>query len=144
MSQRPPTATATAVVPRPVEHVWRVLADHEGMTSWGPGLKVTLDAEGAPDRNGLGAVRRISAPGPMPAIVEEIVAFEPDSVLGYRARSGVPFKNYGGEVVLSAVGGGTRVEYSISLDERLPLVEKAAAAIVARVLLTALVRASKR
>ena len=144
MPQNTPTATATAVVPRPVEYVWGVLADHEGMASWGPGIKVTLETEGAPDRNGLGAVRRITAPGPMPAIVEEIVAFEPDSTLGYRARSGVPFKNYSGEVVLAAVAGGTRVDYSISLDQRVPVVEKAAAALVARVLLAALVRASKR
>jgi len=142
MSQ--PTATATATVARPVDHVWAVLADHEGMSSWGPGLHVTLDETGDEDRNGVGAVRRISAPGPAPAIVEEIVAFEPGSLLGYRARAGVPFKNYGGEVRLTPVDGGTRIDYSISLDERVPLVEKGAAALVARVLLTALVRASKR
>lgn len=142
MSQR--TVTATATVQRPVDHVWEVLADHEGMASWAPGLQVTLDHQGSPDRNGLGAVRRISAPGPMPAIVEEIVAFVPNSTLGYRATAGVPFKNYGGEVVLSPVSGGTRIDYSISLEERLPVVEKVAAAVVGRVLLTALVRASKR
>lgn len=136
--------TASATVQRPVEHVWSVLADHEGMTSWGPGLTVTLDQEGSTDRNGLGAVRRIAAPGPAPAIVEEIVAFEPGSKLGYKALSGVPFKNYGGEVVLSPAGTGTRIDYSITLDERVPLVEKGAAAAVARVLLTALVRASKK
>ena len=80
----------------------------------------------------------------MPAIVEEVVAFEPGSRLGYRATAGVPFKNYGGEVVLTPSGTGTRIEYSITLDERVPLVEKGAAALVARVLLSALVRASKR
>lgn len=142
MSQR--TVTASATVARPIEHVWTVLADHEGMASWAPGLRVHLDREGAPERNGLGAVRRISAPGPMPAIVEEIVAYEPNSTLGYQAKAGVPFKNYGGEVVLNPVAGGTRVDYSISLDERVPVLEKAAAALVGRVLLSALVRASKR
>ncbi len=139
-----PTATATATVLRPVDHVWAVLADHEGMSSWGPGIRVTLDAVGAEERNGVGAVRRIDAPGPAPAIVEEVVVFEPGSRLGYRATAGVPFKNYGGEVRLTPVDGGTRIDYSISLDERVPFVEKGAAALVARVLLTALVRASKR
>ncbi len=138
------SVTATATVERPVDHVWSVLADHEGMSTWGPGLTVTLDNPGTTDRNGLGAVRRINAPGPMPAIVEEVVAFEPGSRLGYRATAGVPFKNYGGEVVLTPSGTGTRIEYSITLDERVPLVEKGAAALVARVLLSALVRASKR
>lgn len=138
------TATATATIPRSAEHIWSVLVDHEGMSSWVPGLSVALVAEGSAERNGLGAVRRISARGPMPAIVEEIVTFEPISTLGYRARSGVPFKNYGGNVKLTPSGGSTRIDYSITLDERVPVVEKAAAAMVARVLLTALVRASKR
>jgi uncharacterized protein YndB with AHSA1/START domain len=138
------TVTATAVVPKPVEHVWSVLSDHEGMSSWGPGLKVTLVEEGSGDRNGLGAVRRIDAPGPAPAIVEEVVVFEENSTFGYRAKAGVPFKNYGGTVKLTPIPTGTRVDYSLTIDERVPLVEKGAAALVARVLLTALVRASKR
>lgn len=136
--------TASATVPRPADQVWSVLCDHEGMSSWGPGIAVSLEREGTTERNGLGAVRRITAPGPMPAIVEEVVAFEPGSRLGYRATAGVPFKNYGGEVVLTPADAGTRIDYSITFDQRIPLVEKAAAAVVARGLLTALVRASKR
>lgn len=138
------TVTATATVPKSVEHVWSVLSDHEGMTSWGPGLKVTLVEEGATSRNGLGAVRRIDAPGPAPAIVEEVVVFEENSTLGYQAKAGVPFKNYGGTVRLTQVGTSTKIDYSLTIDERVPLVEKGAAAVVARVLLSALVRASKR
>ncbi|RNL79294.1 SRPBCC family protein [Nocardioides marmorisolisilvae] len=138
------TVTATATVPKPVEHVWAVLSDHEGMSSWGPGLKVTLVEEGTGNRNGLGAVRRIDAPGPAPAIVEEVVVFDENSALGYRAKAGVPFKNYSGLVKLTPAGSGTRVDYSITIDPRVPVVEKGAAAAVARVLLTALVRASKR
>ena len=140
----PTTVTASATVPKPPEHVWSVLVDHEGMSSWGPGLKVTLVEEGATDRNGLGAVRRIDGPGPMPAIVEEVVVFVENSTFGYRAKAGVPFKNYGGTVRLTAAGSGTRIDYSITLDPRVPLVERGAAALVARVLLGALVRASKR
>lgn len=138
------TVSATATVPRPPDHVWQVLVDHEGMSGWGPGLTVTLEEPGAPERNGLGAVRRIAAPGPAPAIVEEVVTFEPGRVFGYRARSGVPFKNYGGTVTLTPAGSGTRIDYAITLDTRVPVVEKLAAGAVARVLLAALVRASKR
>ena len=140
----PTTVTATATVPKSPEHVWSVLSDHEGMSGWAPGLKVTLENEGGTERNGLGAVRRISAPGPMPAIVEEVVAFQPPSLLSYRAKAGVPFKNYGGTVTLTPAGNGTKIDYSITLDQRVPGFEKGAAALVARVLLTALVRASKR
>lgn len=137
------TATATSTVAVPIDKVWAVLSDHEGMASWGPGLKVALQREGTTERNGVGAVRKIDAPGPMPAIVEEVVAFEPDSKLGYKALSGVPFKNYSGEVRLTPAGGQTRIDYSVSLDARVPVVEKAAAGLVAKVLLTALVRAAK-
>ena len=138
------TVTATASVPKPVDHVWSVLSDHEGMSAWAPGLKVTLVEEGAGDRNGLGAVRRIDAPGPAPAIIEEVVIFDAPNQLGYRAKAGVPFKNYGGTVTLTPAGAGTRIDYRLTIDERVPLVEKGAAALVARVLLTGLVRAAKR
>lgn len=138
------STTATATVNRTSDHVWSVLVDHEGMSTWGPGLSVALQSDGAPDRNGLGAVRKITAPGPMPAILEEVVRFEPGESFGYRALAGVPFKNYGGMVTLTPRGTSTQIDYTISIDERVPLVEKAAAAVVARVLLTALVRASKR
>ena len=138
------TATATATVDAPIGHVWDVLADHEGMTQWAPGLKAVLATPGKTDRNGLGAVRRISVPGPAPTIVEEVVEFEPGKRLGYKALSGVPFKNYGGVVALREVPGGTEVTYTITADRRVPLVEKAAITAVTKTLLAALVRQAKR
>jgi uncharacterized protein YndB with AHSA1/START domain len=126
------------------EHVWSVLSDHEGMSHWAPGLKATLTKPGAGDRNGLGAVRRIAGPGPVPPIVEEIVVFEPGRHLGYKALSGVPFRGYVGDVELRPVGAGTEIRYSVSADQRVPLVEKAAIAVVAKTLLTLLVRRAKK
>jgi len=140
----PEQTSATATVKAPIEHVWEVLADHEGMTGWAPGLTVRLDQVGADDRNGVGAVRRIEAPGPAPAIVERVVAFEPSRRLAYEAISGVPFREYGGEVVLSPTHDGTRVSYTLRYEPRLPLLEKLPVAVVTRVLLTGLVRAARR
>lgn len=137
-------ATATSVVNASPDQVWATLSEHEGMASWGPGMKVTLATEGAPDRNGVGCVRRISAPGPAPAIVEEITRFEPGRALGYKALGGVPFKNYRGEVLLSAEGAGTRIEWTLSADQRVPYAEKAALKGVASALLALLVRAVKK
>ena len=134
---------ATAVVDAPVSRVWDAVADHEGMSSWGP-IKVTLDKEGSPDRNGVGAVRRIVARGPAPAIVEEITAFEPQQRLGYKALAGVPFRNYGGEITLTATERGTRIDWALSIDERVPLVEKAATSVLAKGMLNRLVAAVKR
>ncbi len=137
-------ATATATVKAPVDQVWAALAHHEGMASWGPGMKVSLDKEGATERNGVGAVRRIKAPGPAPAIVEEITRFEVDGVLGYKALGGVPFRNYSGEVALSPAGGGTRIEWTLTADQRLPVVEQVALKAVVTTLLQPLVRAVKK
>lgn len=137
-------ATSTATVNAPVDQVWAVLAHHEGMASWGPGMKVSLDKEGVAERDGVGAVRRIKAPGPAPAIVEEITRFEVDRVLGYQALGGVPFRNYGGEVVLSPAGGGTRIEWTLTADQRLPVAEKLALKAVVTTLLRLLVRAVKK
>lgn len=134
-------ATATTIVKKPVDHVWSVLADHEGMANWGPGIKVTLDKQGSPTPGGVGAVRRIDAPGPMPAIVEEVTVFEPGSRLGYKAVSGVPFKNYHGEVVLTPVADGTKIDYSVSLD--LPLVGVVPATAIAQTLMRLLARAAR-
>ncbi len=134
-------AVATAVVSAPPDRVWAALADHEAMSSWGPGIKVTLTKKGLEDRNGVGAVRRISAPGPAPTVVEEITRFEPGSVLAYQALAGVPLKNYSGEVRLTPDGTGTRIEWSISADQRVPLAEKAVIKTIATVLLRLLVRA---
>jgi len=133
-------ATCTATVPAAATRVWEVLSDHEGMAHWGPGLSVSLRTEGADDRNGVGAVRVIDARGPAPSIVEEVTAFEPGHRLGYKALSGVPLRNYRGEVVLREVGAGTEIAYTVSADQRVPFVEKLVVKAIARALLAALVR----
>jgi hypothetical protein len=133
-------ATSTATVPAPANRVWEVLSDHEGMAHWGPGLSVSLRTEGADDRNGIGAVRVIDARGPAPSIVEVVTAFEPGRRLGYKALSGVPLKNYRGEVVLREVAAGTEIAYTVSADQRVPFVEQLVVRAIARTLLTALVR----
>lgn len=138
------TGTATATLDRPIAHAWAVLADHVGMSAWGPGLKVTMDKVGSPDPNGVGAVRRIAAPGPMPAIVEEITSFEPERYLGYKALSGVPLRGYRAEVELTDRDGKTWISYTVHADSRIPLVDKAAVKVLATGLLGAYVRAAKR
>lgn len=129
-------ATSTATVNVPVEQAWKVLADHAGMTKWGP-IKASVEKPGAPERDGVGAVRRIVAPGPAPAIVEEITAYDAPTRLGYKALAGVPFKDYAGEVLLSPADKGTRIEWTLSARSRVPFVEQAALKAVSLVLLKA-------
>lgn len=137
------SGNATATLDRSVDDAWAVLADHVGMSSWGPGLKVSLTKTGETDPNGVGAVRRISTPLPMPPIVEEVTAFEAPRFLAYRAISGVPLRDYRGEVELTERDGKTSISYTVHADSRIPLVDQAAVKLLAKTLLGAYVRAAK-
>jgi uncharacterized protein YndB with AHSA1/START domain len=135
--------TSQTTVAAPIETVWDALSNHLGISGWAPGLSVTMDRVGTEDPNGVGAIRRISSPGPGPDIVEEVVAFEPPHLLGYKALSGTPFPGYAGEVRLSQAGSGTHVKYTVSSTASFPLV-KAPLAAFCQVLLRLLARASRK
>ena len=135
--------TSSATVATPIETVWATLTDHVGMETWAPGLSVSLGKPGTPEANGLGAVRRIKAPGPGPDIVEEVVTFDAPHVFGYKALSGTPFPGYTGEVRLTPSGTGTRIDYTVGSTASFPLV-KAPLAVVGQVLLRLLVRAAAK
>jgi hypothetical protein len=75
--------------------------------------------------------------------VEEVTKFEAPHVLGYKALSGTPFPGYVGEVRLTEAGAGTHISYTTSSSARFALV-KAPLAVLCRVLLQLLARASKK
>jgi uncharacterized protein YndB with AHSA1/START domain len=103
---------AVRQVNTPASTVWRVIADHQGMSSWGPGLSVSMERDGEPDPDGVGAVRAISGPGIR--IREEITGFEAPRRLAYRALSGVPLPGYAGEVELAEHAGRTTIRWSLT------------------------------
>jgi uncharacterized protein YndB with AHSA1/START domain len=135
--------TSQTTVAAPIETVWDKLSNHVGMSQWGPGITVTMDRVGTPDPNGVGAIRRIAARGPAPDIVEEVVTFQPSSVLGYKALAGSPFPGYSAEVRLTPAGAGTHISYTASTIASFPLV-KAPLAVLCQVLLRLLARASTK
>jgi len=135
--------TSQTTVAAPIDRVWEALSDHARISKWAPGLRVTMDKVGTTEPNGLGAIRRISSPGPAPDIVEEVVTFEPPRVLGYKALSGVPFPGYSGEVRLSEAGAGTLITYSLSSSAKFPLV-KAPLTGICQLLMRMLARSSTK
>lgn len=135
--------TSQTTVAAPIDTVWDKLSNHVGMSAWGPGITVTMDRLGTADPDGVGAIRRIAAPGPGPDIVEEIVSFSAPNLLGYKALSGTPFPGYAGEVRLTPAGAGTHINYTVSSTASFPLV-KAPLAVVCQVLLRLLARASTK
>jgi hypothetical protein len=135
--------TSQTTVAAPIDTVWDKLSNHVGMSTWGPGITVTMDRLGTEDPDGVGAIRRIAAPGPGPDIVEEVVSFSAPNLLGYKALSGTPFPGYAGEVRLTPAGAGTHINYTVSSTASFPLV-KAPLAVICQVLLRLLARASTK
>jgi hypothetical protein len=112
------TYTFHATAPVPPSIVWGVLADHGGMSRWTPLRRVEMEAGGTPDPNGVGAVRALHLVGP--PIREQVTDFEPERRLGYRLLSGLPARDYTGEVVLEPTGGGTSIRWTISFRPSVP------------------------
>ncbi|HEY0806976.1 MAG TPA: SRPBCC family protein [Pseudonocardiaceae bacterium] len=106
-------------VDKPVSTVWRVVADHRNVATWGPGMSVDMERDGEPDPAGVGAIRVINWPG-LRGIREEITAFEPNRRMAYRALSGIPVPDWAGEIELAERPGRTTIRWSLSATTRLP------------------------
>jgi uncharacterized protein YndB with AHSA1/START domain len=102
------TAEASAVTTASPEQVFRHLAKAEAWPVW---MRIPTRSRraraGAPDPDGVGAVRAIF---PMR---EEVVAYEPDVHYAYRMVTPTPIRDYRADVRLVPLeGGGTRIEWS--------------------------------
>ena len=110
-------------VAAPIATVFAGLTDHEAMVTW-PGISgCQLIVPGTP-RNGLGAVRRITALGV--TLDEVIVRYEPPCRFDYQIIRGLPVEHLG-VVRLSRRDQVVDVDWQVDLDSRYPLVARSAA-----------------
>jgi carbon monoxide dehydrogenase subunit G len=97
------------LINKPVVDVFNFLADHENYCNF-PGVdKSELLEQGQHEKNGLGALRRVSL-GPI-KLEERITAFEKPNKLHYQIEksSPLPFLHDRGEIQLLEEGSQTRV-----------------------------------
>ena len=120
----------------PIDKVWSVLADHEGMAAWSGFDPVTVVQPGAPDRNGYGAERRMR--GPAGTVVEQVVGWEPPRLLRYRVVKGSPFVCHQGEIRLTPAGSATELQWVIRFRPRLLGTGRLLRGLLARLVRTAL------
>jgi hypothetical protein len=113
---------ASAVSSAPVEAVWARLADSSTWSEWGQWEQTTLDREGVPAPDGVGAIRRLRQG--RRTTVEEIVTFAPPRQASYELLSGLPVRSYHADVTLEPVGGGTRIHWVSTFDGAYPGVGK--------------------
>lgn len=118
--------SVAATYPSPPERVFDVVSDHERFLTAGS-VSCRLVHEGAPDRNGLGAVRVVQA-GPV-AFEEEILAFDAPRRFDYQIRSirawGVvplPVHHERGWLVIEPCDEGTLVQWRSRFSLPVPLV----------------------
>lgn len=110
-------ATETDFAAAP-EVVFNYFSDHQKFARIFGGSCVRVK-DGTDEPNGLGSVRRIG-PGPL-AFEETIVAFERPHRIDYAITRGGPLKNHLGEIRFLKTAGGTRVDYRIRFESRIPL-----------------------
>jgi len=91
-------------VDAPQKTMWRVMTDHVRWCDWMPASKVVLEKQGAPERNGLGAVRVFKVAGGVSASREEVVGWESPHSMSYILHSSFPMKNYRSTMKLIADG----------------------------------------
>ncbi len=103
----------------PIETVFDTITDHRGIADYMWAVRrSTLDREGTPAPNGVGAVRRLAAAGP--PIVEEIIDYERPTRYAYKMLSGAPVRDHVGTVELREAGTGTEVTWHLRSTPKVP------------------------
>jgi catechol 2,3-dioxygenase-like lactoylglutathione lyase family enzyme len=100
------------------DQLWNALSDHESMGDWWPQKNISLVTEGSPERNGVGAVRRMCGLGAV--LEEEVVAWYEGTGYDYRLRSGAPIKDHCGSIRILPDGKHTLVQWRIEFRPMIP------------------------
>jgi uncharacterized protein YndB with AHSA1/START domain len=114
--------TLTRTTTAPIETVFDAITNHRGIADsvWAV-RRSTLDREGTPAPNGVGAIRRIEAVGP--PFVEEIIDYQRPSRYAYKMLSGAPVRDHVGTVELREAGTGTEVSWHLRSTLKIPGVD---------------------
>jgi hypothetical protein len=102
----------------PVDVVWPLVGEARRWREWSFLSATGLEREGAPEPDGVGAVRKFTRFGI--GSREEVVAWDPPHHLAYRILSGFPVRDYRADVTLEPAGSGTRIEWAGSYEPKWP------------------------
>ncbi len=106
----------------PIDALFDVLTDHEGYGRFRGVKDCVLTQVGAPDRNGVGAVRRVDLE-PLGRLHEEVVTFERPTLFEYRIirSSPLPIDHRWGRIELFAEGNKTRALWQSEFTIPIPV-----------------------
>jgi uncharacterized protein YndB with AHSA1/START domain len=125
--------TLTRTTTAPIETVFDSLTNHRAIADdvWAV-RRSTLDREGVPAPNGVGAIRRIEAVGP--PIVEEIIDYQRPTRYAYKMLSGAPVRDHVGTVELREAGAGTEVSWHLRSTPKIPGLNRLLSVVLKRVI----------
>jgi uncharacterized protein YndB with AHSA1/START domain len=89
-----PKAFVSTVINAPIERVWRVASDFNGLAAWMPGMKDSVIEPGKSEKE-IGAVRKLTMAGTKDVLRERLEALTPEEFLiTYSVLEGpLPVKN---------------------------------------------------
>ncbi len=103
----------------PRERVFHWFSQHENFGLVFPGRTRRIQASSDPaDPNGLGSVREVKFG--LVRLEETITRYEPPACIEYRVTRGWPVRNHLGRLSFEDVPGGSRLEYTITFESRIP------------------------
>ncbi len=105
--------------PQPVQELFAYLAEQENLEPlFGAKIKRLSDGSDG-TRNGAGASRELRI-GPLPGFVETNVEVVPNELIRYRITRGGVLRDHEGVMRFSSQGTGSRLDYTITFDGKLP------------------------
>ena len=105
--------------PQPVDELFAHLSEQENLEPlFGAKIKRLSDGTDG-TRNGAGASRELRV-GPLPGFVETNVEVVPNELVRYRITRGGILKNHEGVMRFSSNGSGSRLDYTIDFDSKVP------------------------
>lgn len=103
----------------PPERVWALLADATTWPTWSTFDEAEIEQPGDTDPQGIGCLRRFRR-GRIRSR-ERIVAFDPPRHVAYTLLSGLPLRDYRGDVTLTATDtGGTEIHWQSRYGLKIP------------------------
>ena len=107
----------------PPERVWALLADATTWPGWSSFDEAEIVRSGDDDPQGVGTLRRFRR-GRVRSL-ERIIAFEPPRHVAYALISGLPLRDYRGDVTLTPTStGGTDIHWQSRYGLKIPLTSR--------------------
>jgi uncharacterized protein YndB with AHSA1/START domain len=104
----------------PPDRVFAFFSEHDNIGGL-VGAEVTLVRNGKDgDPNGVGSVRRLNPPGPVPAFEETVIELVPNERIEYRVTKGTPLNHHLGQITFEPTATGTHMEWKIEIGADLP------------------------